>query len=412
MARRIWEFIKNIVIVVLVLNILLLTLMALPASITRNFSLPPRLAEILGLPQKSDAPQVEEQQRSTETKPVFISVRQTEGRATIRRDATALALAYDRFGGFLATALTTAENPTVISGWDFLHAPGLMFSYPGKVPAQALSQWLSQSDGAVTDIAAQYLLCQEGSQVHLYTVTPTQVTRYATDISAAELLNQLGQYLPDGSDLASEVEGHRLFPLTLWEEQVVLPAYSAANPMTQELSNELAAVLDFNPYGVGTYTDPNGNTVYTETDRTLVVSPSGGVTLSTSESSARLASVGEAPSDYIRAAETLLKEFYAAANTEDATFYLCDYRLEGDLVHCSFCQVAGGVPVYPACAEATFRGQEMISFSCTLRIFHKTGGIFSLMPLTQAAAIAEDGALLVPAYQMTASGITAGWYAQ
>lgn len=412
MARRILELFKTILIIVLVLNILLLTLLALPASITKNFALPDALTKVLGLPTKDNLPTVDVQQLSAQTKPILISLQQEQGRATIRRDATALALAYERFSGFFATALTTAAEPESYRGWDFLSCPGVLFSYPGSIPAQALSQWLSQADGMVLDHAAQYLLCAEGETVYLYTVKGEQIHRYSTAVSFTELSAQLSQYSSDGSLLAAEMGESTLSPLTLWESAIYLPAYSAANPMTETLSDKIATHLDFNPYGVGTYKDPNGNTVYTESNRSLVISPAGGVTLSATEGNTRFLAAGSAPADLIRTAETLLAELYDMASPDAATLYLCAYEEEESLIHCSFCQVVGGVPVYPACAEMTFRGQELISLSCTLRILHKTGGTFSLMPLNQAAAIAQRGDLLLPAYQMTPSGISAGWFAQ
>lgn len=414
MLRRILEALKTAVIVLLLLSILPLSLMVLPSGIVSGLPLPGFLTSALGLTEAPPDLQDLPSQHITAASPMMLSIRQTGGRATIRRDPDAMDEAFELFSSLLRDGLTTADSGQLYTGdWSFLDAPGVLFLYDGSIPAQALCRWIGEEEGSVSDIAGGYLLACEADGVILYTISDEEIRRYGTAVSYAALSSLLSQYTPDGTEFAYRREGSTAAPLTLWETSVSLPICTTINPVTQEFSNTLAAGLDFNPYGAGTYTSPDGSTTYTEADRSLTVDPDGHIALSVSgENYTRFHAASASPSDLIDTAGDLLNTVFADT-PEDAVLSLCGFRQEEDLTLLTYRYTLSGVPVYPACAEVTFRGSALSALSCTLRTFVQRSTVSELMPLPQAAAIAAPGKRLLPAYDLSVSGtVKPGWRAQ
>jgi len=413
-ARRILEALKTVVIAVLLLNILFLSLLALPVSTVSRLSLPGFLAAALGVPEQPDVRDETGDGNNAAAKPVLLSICQEAGRSSIRRDPEAMEIAYERFGPFLRTGLTTAAGGTAhTDDWSFLDAPGVLFFYDGSIPAQALCRWLEGQDCAVTDVCGGYALSCEADGVILYTIAGSQIRRYTTNVSHASLIALLGEYTPDGAEFAYKRQDSTAAPLTLWETVVSVPDCATENPVTAEFSRAMAAALDFNPYGSGTYTDPDGSTVYTESDRSLTVEPDGSVLLAVSgESYARFHAASASAADLIDTAGALLDVVFGTAPGE-AEVYLCDFWQEGEVTRLSYRYHFAGMPIYPTCAEITFLGSRFADLRCTLRTFEQRSTSSTLLPLPQAAAIAEPGKLLFPAYDLSAAGaVKAGWRAQ
>lgn len=407
MARRILELLKSLLIFVLILNILLLSLVALPTSVLQRLSLPKFLREFVGLPTVPTTVLVEDDALGTVSIPYMVSVHQDGARANIRRDSTALSVAYDKFSRFFSMALSTAMEETSVSNWDFLRQEGVMLAYSGNLPAQVLSQWLGHTDGKVSGNYSHYALVCQGEDVLLYTVAGSSVKSYLTSVHSGELLAQMREYLPDGSQFAYDVGERRTAPLTLMEDSLSLPEYTAVSPLTDTLSNDLAVLLGFNAYGAGTYTDPNGNRVYTEGQRSLVVSTKG-ITLNLPEGNDSFSASGTQPSDFVSAAGKLLDALCSTAGT-NAPLYLTDFSQENDVTTCTFCYSLGGVPVFPAAATAQFTKGSLTELSVTLQVFHRTGSFLALMPQHSAFTIAENGKLLLPAYHLNSPIFTVGW---
>ncbi len=414
MSRRILEHLKTVVIAGLLVNILFLSLMALPVSTVSRLPLPGFLAAALGVPERPAAQDDAMVGHTAAAMPVLLSIHQEAGRSSIRRAPEAMENAYGRFGTFLRTGLATAEGGVVYTGdWSFLDSPGVLFFYDGRIPAQALCHWLDGRDCAVTDVCSGYLLSCEADGVILYTISGNEIRRYTTTVSHASLLALLGEYTPDGSDFAYKRHGSTAAPMTLWETSVTIPDCAAENPVTADFSRAIATALDFNPYGAGTYTDPDGSTVYTESDRSLTVDPDGSMLLAVSgESYTRFHAASDSATDLIDTAGELLDVVFGSA-MGDADLYLCDFWQEGEVTRLSYRYNLAGVPVYPTCAEVTFLGSRFADLRCTLRTFVQRGTSSVLLPLPQAAAIAEPGKRLFPAYDLSAAGtVKAGWLAQ
>lgn len=413
MARRILEACKTAVIAVLLLNILLLCLMALPAGTVSRLPIPGFLASFLGVPERPEIQPSDNSLHHAAAKPVLLSINQAAGRSSIRRDPEAMEQNFLRFGTFLRTALSTAGEGSVYTGdWSFLDTPGVLFYYDGSIPAQALCHWLDGAGSTVNDICSGYALHCEADGVILYTIAGEQVYRYRTDVSHTALLTLLNEYTPDGSEFAYRRQNNTAAPLTLWETSVTVPDCTVSNPMTAEFSKDLAASLDFNPYGAGTYTDAAGSTTFTESDRSLTVSPDGSVLFAVSGTSyTRFRAESDATADLIDTAGILLDTVFGST-AGDASVFLCDFLQEGELTRLSYRFSVGGVPVYPNCAEVTFLGAEFAELRCTLRGFTRRSAASVLLPLPQAAAISQPGKRLFPAYDLFTTGTaTAGWIA-
>ncbi len=413
MRKKLWETVKTVLIVLLTATFLLLTLMAMPANIAEKLPLPQFLQTFLGIQQEVQFRPAEENASSTGAVPILISVRNGEGRASIRQDDTALALAYNRFADFFSVALSTAENP--VQGTDpsaLLQKDGVLFSFAGQIPAEALSHWLGVKEGKVEGVFGQFALVCEENTVALYAAAGGRTVRCATRVNVEDFSARLREYFPDGTLFASEAGITHVSPLTLWLDEVSLANYTAVSPLTTELAEDLATELNFNPYGSGSYLDPtSGDRVYTEQDRNLTIRADGSLLLTAKAGTlADFAAQGDSPADIIAAAEALL--FSLCDTAAVVRPMICGYEESGETITVSFCTVLGGVPVYPHCGKVVFQKRDVVELHATFRLYHKTGGSSILMPIRQAAALAGNGAHIISAYQLTPNSLVAGWQKQ
>ena len=389
---RVKETLKNILIVVLLLSAVTLMLLALPTSIVRQLSLPEHLAAALGV--DKEEPFTPTQTRfTTAATPVLISTHHDGGRHTATRDEAALTAAYDVLSPCLGQALTTAQNAETITQEDFLSAlegSSILFSFAGEIPADALSLWLTGDRGAVTRSSGDYLLVREKNAVNLLLLGESP-TKFETSVSTSALVSALETFTPDGSVFAAVGTG--LHPLTLWEPDVTLPNYTAESPVTGDFSVRLATDLDFNP---------EGSTIYSETDRTLTVSPGGAVTLTVTEPGlSNYTAPEDSAAAKIETARALL-DTIAQASLGDARLQLSS--VQGDELH--FTYFLGGTPVLPAACTASFTGKNLTELTVSLRSYHVSTGTSRLMPLRAAASLAPENARLTPTYSLTAD---CGW---
>lgn len=415
MWKKVKDLWKNAVIVLLLVNILVLTLMALPANLVAKLPLPAFLQGAATLPEEQNPFTDASEQHTAAAMPTLISLRHSAGQTAVRRSAAALEEAYNRFSPFLRQALASAaEADRYNGGWDFLSFPGVLFSYDGTVPAQAICQWLEGGDGTVEGSWTQYFLSCGSSEVTLYTAAEDTVMHYTTDLNPQDLAELLSLYTPDGSEFAALRENTALAPMTLWETDVTLEGYTAASPVSTQYALELAAALDFNPYGSGIYTDDSGRTVCTEGDRVLTIDPDGSISLQAYAADyTRFTAHSEKPADLIDMAQNLLTQV-CGDKTGLAQVLLSSMEEKDGQTVLTYRYFLDGTAVYPTCAEIRFRGNVLAELTMTLYSFGENNTQkFSLMPLAQAAAISETGAYLFPAYHLSSGGVlSAGWCAR
>ena len=273
-----------------------------------------------------------------------------------------------------------------------------------------MSAWLGAENEALTGSARQFLLAVRGDAVELY-LLGDDCTRCATEVSAEELLETFAAYVPDGSVFTAEEDvDTKTDPLTLREGAVTLPNAVAEIPAVDSFAESAATILNFNPYGSGAYTDADGSRVFTENSRTLTVFTDGTVVFTDSpEAATGPKAAADTESAKIETVRALVASVDALVQN-DARLYLCGCEREGGETRCRFRYVLDGVPIIPDAVTATFTGLDLTELRFTVRVCYTGVSRISLLPLPQAAAIAEPGASLTAAYHDDGRGtLSAGW---
>jgi hypothetical protein len=414
MNERVLDRLKNALIVLLLLCIAVLTLMALPPGVVQSFRLPPEAMRLLGIPVNAEVRPVQSTQAATAAQPLLISVRSKAGRLTAQRSFAALDPMRERLTPLLVEALRTAAAPAAAETeefYDALSREGVLFDYGAALPVSAVGDWLGAENPALSGAVRRFLLAERDGAVELYALGDACV-RCATELSAAELSEALEAYQPDGSVFFAEEEEPRAdVPelLMLRENAVALPNAVAEFPEEGNFAESVATLLNFNPYGSGVYTDADENYVFTENSRTCSVSPDGTVVFTDSEEAAGPEAAENTASAKIEAVRALAASIGALV-PNDARLYLSAWEEEEDLTRCRFRYVLDGVPVVPDAVTATFSGVRLTEFRFAVRSCYTGAGHISLLPLPQAAAIAEPGKALTAAYHDSGRGtLSAGW---
>lgn len=415
MKRAIVEFLKNILIIVLVCTMLLLMVASLPTAQIRQTPWLSRLlqplAPLLGLPEAELAYVETSLPIMDAALPVTISVNNTAGRYTAMWDDGDLDRAFETLGGILGQALDTArggEAAEIHQVTRALSGTSICFSYVGSLPADMLAAWLDASlDEALrTDVSA-FVLAPEDGQTTLYLVGD-RILRAATEVSAETLETILAVYDPDGSALACETDAD-LSPLSVLpgSDRTVF-AVSRTNPVNNRLLEQLATDLGFNPYGDASYTDAAGDTYYTETGSALQITASGALIL-TSTASQRFRAADEQPTTLAKEARRLV-ELAVGDTLGDARLNLTEMtRQEQETVFTFACMI-NGIPVEQAGARVTFTGTAVTKLELQLATYTVRGQALQLLPPIQAAAILPPDADLQVIYSDTgARQLSAGW---
>ena len=413
MNGRVLDRLKNALIVLLLLCIVVLTLMALPPGVVQSLRLPPEAMRLLGIPVNTAMQPVQSTQAAAAAQPLLISVRSGAGRSTAQRSFAALDQMRDRLTPLLAEALRTASAPQSAEKEDFCDAlsrSGVLFDYGAALPVEAVGGWLGAENPALSGTSRRFLLAERDGAVELYCLGDACVRR-TTELSAAELTEALEAYPPDGSIFFAEEEPRADVPesLMLRESAVSLPNAVAEYPEEENFAESVATLLNFNPYGSGVYADADGNSVFTENDRSCTVSPDGTIVFADTEDTAGAEAAESGASVKIETVRALAASI-ALLVQNDARLYLCGWEEDGNLTRCRFRYVLDGVPVLPDAVTATFRGTRLTEFRFTVRSCYTGVSRISLLPLPQAAAIAEPGRALTAAYHDSGRGtLTAGW---
>lgn len=412
MKARVWEHCKNALIVLLLCCIIILTLMALPPTVVRSLRLPPEALRLLGVPAGAE-PVPARNAQAAAAQPLLISVRTETGRSTAQRDFSRLDAMRDRLTPFLGEGLRTAGAAAKTERSEFyetMSREGAYFDYGAAMPVSAVCAWLGAENAALTGSARHFLLTVHGGAVELY-LLGDDCLRCTTGVSARELLEALAAYTPDGSAFAAEEDpGVSFDPLMLRETAVTLPNAVAEIPAEDVFAESAATLLNFNPYGSGTYSDADGNRVFTENSRTLTVSPDGTVVFT---DSAEAATGPVAAADTVSARIETVRSLAASIGAlvpNDARLYLCGCEQTGGRTLCRFRYVLDGVPIVPDALTAVFTGSALTELRFSVRTCYTGVSRIPLLPLPQAAAIAEPGAYLTAAYHDSARGtLSAGW---
>lgn len=416
MKRRTIELCKDIILVLLVANLILLALMALPTESVRQSPLLSAvlqpLAQVLGMDQAELAYMEVAEPVMDAARPLAVSLRNTAGRYTAIWDFAALDTAFETLGGALGEALDTAAAPTPVSQAQFqqaLSGQSVYFAYGLTLPATVLASWLDAvPDESLPEMNA-CALAVEGDTVALY-LLGEDCQKAETGLLADTLENLLEQFRPDGSAFAFEVDSS-LSPYALLPgENPAPPGAVVGNPCDSRYVEALATALGFNPYGDTSYTDSSGTAYFSEAGCALQISPAGEILL-TSTAQDRFQAGGDATEDLVEEARRLA-DLAAGDAAGEARLYLSDLTVaEGETV-CTFDYYLSGIPIALGKGygiQVTFSGQSVRRMEGTALRVETTGDIQLVMPVAQAAAVLPEGSDLTLEYQLQDGAMQAGW---
>lgn len=412
MKHRIIEIGKDVLIGLLLCSLFILVVLALPETIVRSVSPLRWTAQKLGV-LEADDDFIPRRTAVSAAGPIVISLNGSAGRTSFCADSAVLDTLYTQFSGMLGKALGTAEGETVLSEQEllaFAAGESLYFRYRGSIPVASVAEWLGAESCPLHGMTGGFLLTAENDRVRL-AVLGEPCTVCDTQLSAELLRSELNTFTPDGSAFAFETEASPFAPLTVLPGgDLTVPAAEAENPYSQELLLAVAAALECNPYGAGAYTDVSGNAVFSEAGRTCTVSPDGRVVLTAADDSyAAFRASDASPEARTRTADSVLQSIFAAC-PGDARLVPESYTEDGENAELRFRYLLNGVPVFPCDAVVTFRGAQLASLTVTLRTYRLLTETCTLLPIAQAAAIAETGSSLCPGYIDSGAGrLAVGW---
>ncbi len=400
--RRLIEWGKNILIVLLACSAVVLAVMASADDLSGSGTLLGRVKQWIGTGDTAGASGTDAREQAAAL-PVQVSVQSPAGRYSALYDDAALSDAYARFGGLLGQALESAgsaQRSSMSAVREALTQPSVYFAYPGAVPLTALARWLDASyDG--DDQAAWFALSIRSDSVLLYFGGEAGVSVCKTYLQAERLTRELSRSRPDGTVFAFEqTEFSALEPLTLLDPAGVYPvrALTAESAWSDSFVSATASGLGFNPYGDGYYTESDGTLVFSESACTLRLGTDGRIFLTNqSPDDARFAGAGDSLAQQIETARALLSRL-TDGRTGEAALYLTKAETDGGLTRLTFEYFVGGIPVDltdgPA-AAVTLSGAVITELSVRVRAYETGAAAGDLLPVHQAAALTKTGRLRV-----------------
>lgn len=413
--KRILEWGKTALIVLLSCSLAILTLMALPADTIRGSETLSRLlqpiAPLLGLPQ-AELAYVEAAPSVTDAaKPVAISVRGSAGRGSVMGDFSLLDTAFESLGGAMGRAMDTAQELSPVSEARMekaLSGLSVCFFYSDALPVELLASWLGAE--LTTEAAAECCaLVVEDGAVALYLAGDERL-RAQTALDAGELEELLDSFRPDGSSLGFESELAVSALSLIPGEDPEVPSGTAVNPCTGRSQTELATALGFNPYGDSRYTDSEGTTHFSEASMALQVDADGWITM-TSAAQDRFRAADEGLQSLVETARQLT-QLVNGGDFDAGRLYLTgvSQTAEGETV-CVFDYFVSGYPVALAdhAATVTFQGQRVTELRILARRFALSEQSCYPLPVKQAAAILKRGHALQLQYRISGTALEAGW---
>lgn len=418
------EIFKNILIVVLALSVVLLAIAAYSDSTLSGAERLRRVQQHISLMFRDQNYRLEYASEglsaATAAKPILISVRNSFGRQSIRRDFAALDSAYEALGGLLGEALESADAQTQVKKADWqtaLQQNSIYYAYSDALSTELLGSWL-EVECALSVRTDRLLLCLKDEAVVLYCAAENGYLCASTAVDAARFSDLVEACRPDGSAFALELHDEAFSHLddeTLLSMNfsVSVPQVSAANPVDAALSTELAGLFSFNPYANNSYTTSDGTQVFEESTRSLGISPEGWLAVHNSGTQdARFLAESDSDKALVEYARALLEEICGDARA-DARLQLTGLtRSEGETT-LSFDYFVSGIRVQtarPHAAELHFQGTMLREMTLLIRTYSLTGATQNLLPERQAAAIVSRGSRLQISYlDQGAEILSAGW---
>ena len=311
-----------------------------------------------------------------------------------------------------------------------LHASSIYLDLEAPTPLEVLSRILGVNDAPESSLlrVTRLVLCPAENGATLYLQDANQgffVSR--TAISSATLREALASLDGNGTDFAFSLSGEfsQLSPYTLiFSEPPQRYTLSASNALTDQAA--FLRLAEFNPHTESGYTDSSGSTIIKEVYGTLRLEPDGSVFYQGADEAeagsiyyVSAASTGkptmlEAVAGAQRLAFTLLRDV-----SGDAELYLSEIDSSNKRFTVSFDYAVGGTPLRFSdgshAATVTIEDQTITEFSLHCRSYTLSDSPALLLPIRQAAAIADSKYLSAELHvcydEHGADTVGVGWFA-
>ena len=346
---------------------------------------------------------------------------------------TTLDTDFELAGTFFGEALGSATTYEACSGEKLLtalHASSIYLDLEAPTPLEVLSRILGVNDAPESSLlrVTRLVLCPAENGATLYLQDANQgffVSR--TSISSATLREALASLDGNGTDFAFSLSGEfsQLSPYTLiFSEPPQRYTLSASNALTDQAA--FLRLAEFNPHTESGYTDSSGSTIIKEVYGTLRLEPDGSVFYQGADEAeagsiyyVSAASTGkptmlEAVAGAQRLAFTLLRDV-----SGDAELYLSEIDSSNKHFTVSFDYAVGGTPLRFSdgshAATVTIEDQTITEFSLHCRSYTLSDSPALLLPIRQAAAIADSKYLSAELHvcydEHGADTVGVGWFA-
>ena len=298
---------------------------------------------------------------------------------------TTLDTDFELAGTFFGEALGSATTYEACSGEKLLtalHASSIYLDLEAPTPLEVLSRILGVNDAPESSLlrVTRLVLCPAENGATLYLQDANQgffVSR--TAISSATLREALASLDGNGTDFAFSLSGEfsQLSPYTLiFSEPPQRYTLSASNALTDQAT--FLRLAEFNPHTESGYTDSSGSTIIKEVYGTLLRDVSG-----------------------------------------DAELYLSEIDSSNKRFTVSFDYAVGGTPLRFSdgshAATVTIEDQTITEFSLHCRSYTLSDSPALLLPIRQAAAIADSKYLSAELHvcydEHGADTVGVGWFA-
>lgn len=334
-------------------------------------------------------------------------------RLAVYRDGERYGLQYDdgrmeelfaAFGPLLGEALSGAGEPAPLTerAWrDRLCRPGACFDFSGTVPLSALARWLGGGECALEGSARRAVLCAgEDDQVALCWQDAGDGGFYTCSTTLSQALHldpALETVTPNGAYFAFEDAGlaRLLDPFTLITEgEGTGTQYAVTAPLATVAGMEtLLNALSFNSQN---HVPGSSGEVYMDGTDRLVVQDGGTVTYRAAQGEKYPVERrdGATAADQAADGARALAERALGPLCGDARLYLLSVEEYGDGWRVRFGYRLGGCAVYLYddgwAAEFIVQGGYITGFVLRVRGYTADGGSVLLLPIDRAAVLLPD----------------------
>ena len=412
MRKRLVGHLQNLAILFLTLSAVFLLIIVIPLELEGENG----LKKIERLLYTEQAPTAQSSDLSTIAAPLNLVLTNDYGRRG-EIMTTSLSDTAVQCGSLIREAMGSATGMSAASAPDFqesLNVQNIFMDFLSAMPAEIIAG-LFGADFSESCQARCLTLSAAGEDTCTLFLWDggEQFLRFGTAIPISALQEYLSSVSTNDAKFAFAAgeEYAGLYPYT------ILPAGRiSVNPLTVSTPSEavsdkhLLSVLGFNVHTNYRYPESNGTQVIVEYPRELRIQPDGTVLYSGDTESTPELFIASPGADQITASDAALtalrlaEEIIPPSFSGNAAFFLSHLEENEQGWNISLDVAVDGMPIYhssgTSAAEFQFTGSTVTSFSIRCRQYLLSDQTISLLPVTQAAAVAGNSrnAMLTVAY--------------